>query len=485
MDMEAERLFAPIIDHDKDSAPGTAADGCSDVQNAYRFWKLAGDDMLFVTGIGWFSWNGICWEQDRHEPMRIGQRIGSEVAEEVRQRLDDYQSEADKTTRDTIHRDIEKLNRHIKHSESRIAIESAIKLAESFKPIRADCLDTNPWLMNCANGTLDLKTGQLRKPERSDYLTKSTAIEYNPDAKCPTWEKALLEIFEGKAHIIRFLQRVFGYCLTGCVHEQVFFVFFGEGANGKDVILGRIRKLMGEYAGEVAPGLLVESRNEQHPTGIYDLRGKRLGVSSETGEGKPLDETLTKQLTGSERLKARGMRQDFIEFSNETKIVLMTNHLPEIKGDDYAMWRRIRLIPFNRIFKENERDEQLGRRLDKTELPGILRWAIEGCMEWQLNGLAPPDEILQATAGYKSDQDVLREFFECECEFGHSKQATAKAIWSRWKAWCIDNDQNPNSQKWLAPRLQRKGCVKRRSSSGMLWERIELKQQTENVPYEP
>ncbi len=179
------------------------------------------------------------------------------------------------------------------------------------------------------------------------------------------------------------------------------------------------------------------------------------------------------------------MRQDFIEFSNEVKIILMTNHLPEIKGDDYAMWRRIRLIQFNRIFKEDERDEQLGQRLDETELPGILRWCVEGCVEWQKIGLAPPDEVLQATAGYRSDQDVLQEFFQCECEFGQTKQATSKAIWSRWKDWCVDNDQNPNSQKWLAPRLQRKGCVKRRSSSGMIWERIALKQRTRDVPYEP
>lgn len=463
----------------------TAADPCSDVENARRFWKLAGDNMLFVTGIGWFTWSEGCWVQDQHEPLRIGQRIGSLVATEAQVKLTLYQSEDDKATRETILREIDKLNRHIKHSESKTVIEAAIKLAESIRPVSAAMLDTNPWLMNCANGTLDLKTGQLREPERADYLTKTTPIKYCPDAKCPTWEKTLMEIFSGKLHIIKFLQRIFGYCLTGCIDEQVFFTFYGEGTNGKDVILGRIRKLMGEYAGEVAPGLLIQSRNEQHPTAIFDLRGKRLGVSSETGEGKPLDETLTKQLTGSERLKARGMRQDFIEFSNEVKIILMTNHLPEIKGDDYAMWRRIRLIPFNRIFKEDERDERLGRWLDETELPGVLAWAIQGCMEWQRTGLAPPDEVLQATAGYKSDQDVLREFFECECEFARTNQATSKAIWSRWKAWCIENDQNPNSQKWLAPKIQRKGCVKQRSSNGMIWKGVGLKPDQRNVPYEP
>ena len=163
----------------------------------------------------------------------------------------------------------------------------------------------------------------------------------------------------------------------------------------------------------------------------------------------------------------------------------MTNHLPEIKGDDLAMWRRIRLIPFNRIFKEDERDKRLGRRLDETELPGILRWCVEGCMEWQRIGLKPPDEILQATAGYKSDQDVLREFFEMECEFGHTKQATSKAIFGRWKAWCAENDQKPNSQKWLGPRIQRKGCAKQRTSNGIIWKGIGLKSNQGNVPYEP
>lgn len=437
----------------------TAADPCSDVENARRFWTLAKDDMLFVTGIGWFAWSGVCWVLDQHEPLRIGQRIGSLVATEAQIKLTLYQSEDDKATRETILREIEKLNRHIKHSESKTAIEAAIKLAESIKPVQAAMLDTNPWLMNCANGTLDLKTGQLREPERSDYLTKSTPIEYNPDAKCIKWEKTLIEIFNGKAHIIRFLQRVFGYCLTGCIDEQVFFTFYGEGANGKDVILGRIRKLMGEYAGEVAPGLLIQSRNDQHPTGIYDLRGKRLGISSETGEGKPLDETLTKQLTGSERLKARGMRQDFIEFSNEVKIILMTNHLPEIKGDDYAMWRRIRLIPFNRIFKEDERDERLGRRLDETELPGILAWVIQGCMEWQRTGLAAPDEILQATAGYRSDQDVLREFLNWNVNLDVPNRQPQKLSGTDGKHGAWKMTKNPTTRNGLLHELNVKAAL--------------------------
>lgn len=462
-----------------------AADPCTDVENARRFWELAGDDLLFVTGVGWFCWNGVCWEQDQHKPMQVAQRIGSLVADEARCKLTEYQCQDDKTIREGIRREAEKLNGHIKRSESLTGITSAITLAESLKPVPPEALDTNPWLMNCANGTLDLKTGKLLEPDRLDFLTKSTPIAYDLDAECPEWEKTLIEIFEGKEHIVKFLQRVFGYCLTGCITEQVLFVFYGEGANGKDVILGRIRKVIGQYAGEVAPGLLIQSRNDQHPTAVYDLRGRRMGVSSETGEGKPLNETLIKQLTGSERLKARGMRQDFIEFINEIKLLLMTNHLPEIKGDDYAIWRRVRLIPFNRIFKEDERDERLGQRLDETELAGILRWCVEGCMEWQRIGLAPPDEVQRATAGYRSDQDVLREFLEQECERGRAKQVAAKAFFGRWKEWCIDNDQTPNSQKWLFPRLKRRGVTKRRSSAGVIYEGIALTPPVRNEPCEP
>ena len=328
-------------------------------------------------------------------------------------------------------------------------------------------------LLNCSNGTLDLKTGELRKSRRSDLCTKSTGVAYNPNASYELWDKTLLDIFCNDSELLSYVQRFLGYCLTGLITEQVMVIFNGSGANGKDTLLGRVMKAVGDYAGWAAPNLLMETRND-HPTEVADLRGKRVIVASESSDQGKLHETKVKTLTGSEIQKARMMRQDFFEFPTQFKLILMTNHRPVIGGDDYAIWRRMHLVPFNQTYKKGEnRDDGLPARLDQ-ELPGILRWCVEGCIEWQRVGLQPPKAVTEATAQYRTEQDILAQFFEEKCVLKPYAQIAAKALYATYQAWCIDNGHSPKSQSWLWPKLQERDVAKDRTAQGYVYRGIGL-----------
>jgi putative DNA primase/helicase len=274
--------------------------------------------------------------------------------------------------------------------------------------------------------------------------------------------------------LVRYMQRLFGYCLTGLTTEQVMFILNGSGANGKDTILGRVKKVMGDYAGLAAPSLLMASRGDRHPTETADLFGIRMAIASESNEHGKLNEVLVKQLTGSEKLKARRMRQDFFEFPALFKLILMTNHRPVIEGSDYAIWRRIHLVPFNAVFKKGvNRDDTLPARLDQ-ELPGILRWCVEGCLEWQRIGLQPPEVVKHATAQYKADQDVLSQFFDERCVLKQQAQITAKAFYSAYSDWCSENGERAKSQTWLWPKLEECGIEKDKTRMGINYRGIGL-----------
>jgi putative DNA primase/helicase len=202
--------------------------------------------------------------------------------------------------------------------------------------------------------------------------------------------------------------------------------------------------------------------------------GVRLAIASESSDNHRLHETRVKQLTGSEYQKARMMRQDFFEYPTQFKLTLMTNHRPVIEGDDYAIWRRLQLVPFNKTYKKGvNRDDTLAARLDQN-LPGILRWCVEGCMEWQRGGLMPPDVVRNATAQYRAEQDVFQQFIDEGCVIKKPAQVTAKAFHTAYAAWCSENGERAKSSNWVWPKLQERGVTKKRSSMGMVYYGIGL-----------
>lgn len=283
-----------------------------------------------------------------------------------------------------------------------------VTLAESEPgiPVLPGELDRDPWLLNVKNGTVDLRTGELRPHKRDDLITKIVPVEYDSEASCPTWLAFLNRIMDGNERLIAFLQRAAGYSLTASTQEQCFFLLYGTGANGKSVFLTTLLAVMGDYGIQAAPDLLLAKSGESHPTEVADLFGARLVVATETEAGRRLAENLVKQHTSGDRLKARFMRQDFFEFEATFKIWLATNNKPIVKGTDYAIWRRIKLIPFTVTIPPEERDKSLPAKL-RQELHGILAWAVQICLEWQKYGLNEPQEVTAATCAYRDEQDIL------------------------------------------------------------------------------
>jgi putative DNA primase/helicase len=301
--------------------------------------------------------------------------------------------------------------------------------------ITHDVLDADAMLFHVLNGTIDLRTGQLYAPRRSDLITKQAPVAHDPDASASLWVAFLqrvqgypqpdemLDVVERDRRIkeademITYLKRLVGMSLTGDVSAQILLFLYGTGQNGKSTFLNTILALMGEYGMQAAPNFLLVPEHEQHPTEQADLFGKRFVSTIEVEKGKELAEALMKTLTGGEKVRARRMREDFWEFPPTWKIWFAANDKPLIKGRDKATWRRIKLIPFDVTIPDNEVDPDLPGKLLK-ELPGILNWAIKGCLEWKAEGIREPKRVTQATEAYREETDIVAEFCRECCTLG-------------------------------------------------------------------
>jgi P4 family phage/plasmid primase-like protien len=302
-------------------------------------------------------------------------------------------------------------------SESRKRIDAMIGLARSEKSIGVlpKKLDQNPYLLNVRNGTIDLKTGELRPHDRMDLITKLAPVNFDQAAECPKWLAFLDRIMGGDQELVGFLQRAAGYALTGDVGEHCLFFLYGAGRNGKGTFLETILAILGDFATTVDAGLITLKRNEDHPTGLTDLDGRRFVATVEVDQGQRLAEALVKKLTGGDKIKARRMRQDYYEFSPTHKLWLAANHEPEIRGLDEGIWSRIKLIPFNVFIPTSERIKNLKDILIREEGPGILAWMVRGCLEWQRDGLKEPLSVEAATKGYRDSMDVVGTFIAERC----------------------------------------------------------------------
>src|SRR5215208_2414346 len=318
-----------------------------------------------------------------------------------------------------------------------------ISLAESSLPVRAEEIDADLWLLNASNGTIDLSTGELREHRRENIITKLAPVEYDPDAKAPVFEAFLARVLPSEA-LRRFVQRAVGYADTGIDSEEILTIFYGVGANGKSTLVNILMEALGDYAMQAAPELLLAKRGS-HPTELADLFGARFVASVEVDEGRRLAESLVKQLTGRDPIKARRMREDFWQFGPTHTVFLATNHRPEVRGTDHAIWRRIKLVPFEVTIPESEQDKRLAEKLRK-ELPGILAWIVRGCLEYQRNGLGEPEEVKAATEGYRSEMDVLAAFIEDRCVVHPKAHVGATPLYRAYKDWCEDAGESQLTQ---------------------------------------
>ncbi len=431
----------------------------TDLGNARRLVALHGHDLRYCFQLGWLCWDGTRWVKDH---------VG-EVERRAKQVIRFMYEEAARCEEETLRKAIAI---HAKKSESEQRIKAMVSLAKSEPGIPAtiDQLDRDRWAFNVLNGTLDLRSGRLREHRREDLITMLAPVEYDPEATCPTFDSFLGRIFSQNQHLISFVQRAIGYALTGDVSEQVLFFFHGPGSNGKSTLINAVLSTHGNYyAAIAAPGLLMMKRNENHPTELADLWGKRFIASVEVDQGKRFAEVLLKQVTGGDPLKGRFMRKDFFQFWPTHKIFIAGNHKPIIRGTDGAIWRRIHLVPFTVTIPDDEQDKKLPEKLE-SEKRGILAWAVTGCIAWQRDGLGTPEDVKLATAQYRAGMDTIGRFLEECCEINPEAESTVKELYQAYTQWCQESGEKPTTKNEFSQLMEERGFEPGRTGKkGRYW----------------
>lgn len=342
--------------------------------------------------------------------------------------------------------------------------------------------DTDQYLLGTPGGTMDLRTGELRTSRPTDYISKATLTIPDEFEDCPTWFSFLEQATNGDESLQRFLQQIAGYCLTGDTSEQCLFFIHGQGGRGKGVFLNTIRSVMGDYAITSAMETFEASKSIGHSTSIAMLNGARMVTASETEEGRAWAEARIKQFTGQDPITARFMRQDDFTFDPQFKLMIIGNHQPSLKTVDEAMKRRFNMIPFT--VKPKKKDTRLTERL-KKEWPGILRWMIAGCIDWQANGFIRPEVVVKATEEYFADQDMFGQWLQeyCEVDFNSRSFATsATELFVSWSKFAKANGEEPGVQKTFGQALARAQFPRKRTGRGMFYACISLRDFRDQAP---
>ena len=404
----------------------------------------------------WMIWNGCYWEADQRSLIT---RLAYQFVTDAKAALVDIGKYSDLS--------------NLSQFESINRLENIAKFATTDRSVSASDFDTDPFLLAASDMWIDLTNGKAFAPTPSKLVSKALSVNYDHDADCPNFLKFLDDIFERNQELIGFVQRAIGYSLTGSTSEQCLFIMIGDGANGKSTFINVINKLLGSYGSTAASQTLIANGGNSIGDDLVDLIGARLITVSETEEGQSLAEAKIKQMTGGDRLKGRPLYGTHIQFNIIGKLWLATNSLPQINNTDHGIWRRIKAIPFNRTFSVEEQDKNLIEKL-LQELPGILNWAIEGCLDWQKNGLQTPDIFEAQVAEYRISMDSISQFIQDECEVGKDHSCAASKFFQAYRDWCGSAGRKPQSQTAFKRALEKlSGVYQQRSSSGLQWHGIQ------------
>lgn len=417
----------------------------TDLGNARRLIDRHGRQLRYVHGHGlWRVWDGQRWAVDT-------------TGEVTRRAID---------TVDAIPHELAVLTPgHLKHagtSQDRSRLTAMIALVRDLEPVAVShhAFDADPWALNTTNGIIDLRTGQLHPHDPDQLHTRLVPATYDPGIACPLWER-FLEQTIGNPQVIGYVQRLVGYTLTGLSREHVLPVLHGDGANGKSTFLDVLLTLLADYAWTAPSELLLTTRNDQHPTALADLQGRRLAVVSETDQGRRLNEAQVKTLTGGDRIVARRMRGDFYTFAPSHTLWTATNHLPQVRGRDEGIWRRLKPLAFSRRIPDGEKDPRMRDRLC-TELDGILAWAVQGCLAWQTHGLDEPAMVTAGRDAYRNQTDIIGPFLDDCCHLADGQHAYAVDIYTAYQRWCRTSGESPISQRELGQHLARRGLTNKK-----------------------
>jgi putative DNA primase/helicase len=411
---------------------------------ALRFSRQYASDLRFVSRWGrWMRWDGMRWVDD--DTLRVFDQC-RDICRSASAECGDAK---------------ERPAMRIAAAQTVTAIERLAR-ADRRHAATVEQWDTDPWMLNTPEGTIDLRTGEMHDHRRDDYITK--IAKAGPGVDCRLWLQFLEDITGGDSDLQAFLQRMIGYSLTGSTREQVLFFLYGTGANGKSVFLSAVSSLLGDYAKAAPASSFTASSTEQHPTDLAGLRGARFVTANETEDGVQWAESKIKSLTGGDKIAARFMRCDFFEFIPEFKLIIAGNHKPGLRSVDEAIRRRLHLVPFTITIPERERDPRLIEKL-RAEFPGILAWAIQGCLEWQKHGLSPPTTVRDATASYLAGEDSIGRWLEDDCISDKALWTPGAALILDHRSWCERNSEKPMSPKRLAQALDDRGFVPKRTTS--------------------
>jgi len=345
--------------------------------------------------------------------------------------------------------------------------------------------DADAWLINTPGGVVDLRTGRMRAHARTDRMTKICTATLEPGTQCPHWLAFLQQVTGSDAAQMHYLQKVFGYCLTGSTQEHALFFLYGTGANGKSVFVNVLTTILGDYAANAPMDTFMESRNDRHPTDLAGLRGARFVAATETEQGRRWNESKVKEITGGDQVSARFMRQDFFTFFPQFKLVIAGNHKPAIRNIDEAMRRRLHLIPFTITVPPEQRDKQLQSKL-LTERNAIFAWGVQGCLAWQREGLKAPQCVLDATEEYFESEDAMGRWLEERCVRIPTAKSLTTELFTDWKQWAEAAGEFMGTQRRFSDLLMARGTEKWRNSSGIRgFQGIGLKEPTRSgyVPY--
>lgn len=473
-----------------------AAPRCTDAANADHFVSSHGSGFRYVVEWDtWIAWNGKRWQRTGAaiRVLRTAVLVARESYCATRAEIADL-TEQCRVSRLADRKDeVEKLEALIKwqtqllkwHEQSQNAsrAKACVELLRTVLQLSIAELDACPWLLNVANGTVDLRTAELLDHTREHFITQITDVEWSDDATAPGWDDFLSRAMGGDRVLVCYLQRLIGYALTAETREHILLFFWGGGRNGKSTFLRTVQTLFGEYGCAAPRDLLFQPRGATpHPSELARLYGKRLAVGAELGEHHRFDEAKVKDLTGGDTIACRRMNEDWWEYRPTHTLFLAGNHKPQVSGDDLGIWRRMRLIPWTVTVPEADVDSELPEKL-RRELPGILRWAVHGCLEWQRIGLSEPPSVVEATAAYRAESDVLGAFLSQHCVFERGATTTGKTLRELYERWCKDNGHEPLGGRRIAQRLRERQVVECNVRSGVRtfrgWRGVRLRSEDE------
>ncbi len=447
----------------------TAEFSKTDVGNAQRLVAGHGDIIRWCPQLGgWLHWTGKVWETNGYEVERLAKETIRAIHEDAKLLVDDEERR--------------KLIQHALRSESVGRIKAMVELAKSETGIAADAamFDADPMVLNVQNGTIDLKTGELRGHRREDHLTMMAQVDYIESAQFEMWDRFLEDATGGDVELKTFLQRFAGYSLTGQTVEEKLLFIYGKTATGKSTFAEALKKLLGPYAATADFETFLQHGNNSGPrSDIARLRGARVVWSVETEDGRKLAESLIKQLTGGDTVTARQLYREHFEFLPTFKLALVSNYKPRVRDDD-AIWRRILVVPFDRQVPLDKRDPAIKETLrsNPAARSAILAWAVLGCIDWQQHGLGEPGRVTAATNDYRQEMDPLADFFEEVCEFGEDRKISSEELKRTYLEWHGENPaQVLLTDREMAQRLRAKGCAETKLAGGKKrgWKGISLK----------